>query len=507
MRSSWQTVSNNESTHLKVYVEDILSVSLATPTTESKTARAIAISNARLSTSRRLTQVTLLLSDVVALCTVVNAVLVATKLTGLALPEPSLLIPAFSLFLVAYAASGLYQPFALQPEQELLGVTKASLLVFCGLALPAAFVAPSALSLMLLYGIAGPLLILFVPFMRVVARIMFSRASWWGLSALVIGRGTAGREAVKLLKRSPELGVKPVALLQDDIENGEYMGIPTLSSTRLYRMLAQTHRIPFVVLAMEPAEESMYLRTLKALSMFDRVFVLRGDTPDHPVLVDARELDQYVEHWAPREPAAYQHVMKRGMDIIFATAMLIVFSPLLAAVSLMIKITSPGPLFFVQQRLGQRKRTFGVIKFRTMHVDAEQKLQEILRNDPVQRQEYEIFHKLRDDPRVTSIGKVLRRYSLDELPQLWNILMGDMSLVGPRAYIPSELPQMLSKEGIVLRCNPGLTGLWQVSGRNQLSFEERVIIDVNYRKDWSLALDYYILLKTIPVVLTGHGAS
>ncbi len=493
---------------MKGYVDNILTSPLSAPSVpKTGGARTIAQQQTRLSTSKRLTQLTLVMADVVSLCTVVNALLMASKLTGLALPEPFLLIPAFSLFLVAYAAGSLYQPFALQPQQELAGLTKASVLVFLGLLLPASFVAPSARSLFLLIGVAGPLLILFVPFMRVVTRIMFSRASWWGLSALVIGRGVAGREAVKLLRRLPELGVKPVALLQDDIENGQYMGIPTLSSTRLYRTLAQTHRIPFVVLALDSAEETMYLKTLQALSMFDQIFVVRGDTPDHPVLIDSREIESYVETWEPREPAYFQRIMKRGMDITFASAMLVAFAPLFVAVALMTKITSPGPLFFVQQRLGHKKRTFGVIKFRTMHVDAEEKLKEILQNDPVQRQEYEIFHKLRDDPRVTSIGKVLRRYSLDELPQLWNVLTGDMSLVGPRAYIPSETPQMMGKERVVLACNPGLTGLWQVSGRNQLSFGERVVIDVNYRKEWTLSLDYYILLKTIPVVLTGHGAS
>ncbi len=489
---------------MKVYLDDIVTSPISAPQVAD---RGTATRTERLSTSRRLTQFTLVLADVVALCTVVNALLVASKLTGLALPEPMLLIPAFSLFLVAYAASNLYQPFALQPEKELLGITKASLIVFLGLALPASFVAPSMMSLLLLYGVAGPLLILFVPFLRVLTRIMFSRASWWGASALVISRGASGREVIKALKRLPELGVKPAALLQDDIENGEYMGVPTLSSKRLFRVLAQTHRIPIVVLALESAEEAMYLHTLKTLSIFQQVLVVRGDAPDHPVLVDANDLDGYVETWEPREPLHYQRIVKRGMDIAFAGGMLIAFAPLLAAVAIMTKITSPGPIFFTQRRLGLHQRTFDVIKFRTMHVDAEEKLKEILRNDPVQRQEYEIFHKLRDDPRVTSIGKVLRRYSLDELPQLWNVLMGDMSLVGPRAYIPSEMSKMLGKERVVLHCNPGLTGLWQVSGRNQLSFEERVVIDVNYRKDWSLSLDYYILLKTIPVVLTGHGAS
>ncbi len=142
-----------------------------------------------------------------------------------------------------------------------------------------------------------------------------------------------------------------------------------------------------------------------------------------------------------------------------------------------------------------------------MHVDAEEKPQHILDTDPIRRQEYEISHKMRDDPRITPIGKELRRYSLDEFPQLINVLKGEMSLVGPRAYLPRELSKMRGLEKEVLESAPGLTGLWQVSGRNQLSFDERVTIDVDYQKSSCLALDYYILLKTVPVVLTGNGAS
>ena len=157
--------------------------------------------------------------------------------------------------------------------------------------------------------------------------------------------------------------------------------------------------------------------------------------------------------------------------------------------------------------MGREGRCFDVIKFRSMYENAEEKLHDILREDPDRREEYEMFHKLRDDPRITRIGRVLRRSSLDELPQLLNVLKGDLSLVGPRAYMPRELPKMIGLERTVLQNRPGLTGLWQVSGRNELQFQERVYLDVHYVQNCSLWMDIYILIKTLPVVLTGNGAS
>jgi lipopolysaccharide/colanic/teichoic acid biosynthesis glycosyltransferase len=183
-----------------------------------------------------------------------------------------------------------------------------------------------------------------------------------------------------------------------------------------------------------------------------------------------------------------------------------VTAPLIAAIAALIKLDAPGPVFFRQERMGLGGRCFEVLKFRTMHTDAEAKLQAILDADPERRAQYEQYHKLDDDPRVTRIGAWLRRFSLDELPQLWNVLWGDMSLVGPRAYMPGELPKMNGLSRPVLQCPPGLTGLWQVSGRNNLDFSTRVDLDVHYMQNWTVWLDIYIALRTLPVVLTGEGA-
>src|SRR5690606_29732910 len=140
------------------------------------------------------------------------------------------------------------------------------------------------------------------------------------------------------------------------------------------------------------------------------------------------------------------------------------------------------------------------------YTDASSRLQDILSRDEALRKEYQTFRKLRHDPRVTRIGALLRRYSLDELPQLWNVLRGEMSLVGPRAYLFEELEIMGDMEPIILQNPPGITGLWQVSGRNHLSFEERVNLDVHYVHNWNFWLDAYILARSVPVVLRGEGA-
>jgi len=178
----------------------------------------------------------------------------------------------------------------------------------------------------------------------------------------------------------------------------------------------------------------------------------------------------------------------------------------LAVLALLVKLDSKGPIFYRQSRLGVDGSRFQAVKFRTMHGDGEKRLAEVLANNPKMRAEYEQFHKLSKDPRVTRIGRVLRKYSFDELPQLWNVLKGEMSLVGPRPYLEREIPEMNHQERIILRATPGITGMWQVSERNATTFDERVKMDVHYVRNWSPWLDLYLLARTFGVVLGGTGS-
>ncbi|NJL48269.1 MAG: undecaprenyl-phosphate galactose phosphotransferase WbaP, partial [Leptolyngbyaceae cyanobacterium SM2_5_2] len=180
--------------------------------------------------------------------------------------------------------------------------------------------------------------------------------------------------------------------------------------------------------------------------------------------------------------------------------------PVIAIIALLVKLDSPGPVFYGQKRLGQEGFPFVAYKFRSMVANADQVLEAYFQANPELRVQWERDQKLRYDPRITRIGHFLRRTSLDELPQLWNVLRGEMSLVGPRPIVREEIIRYAEKYDLYTKVLPGLTGLWQVSGRNNVSYEERVNLDAYYVRNWSVWLDIYILLKTIWVVLIGDGA-
>jgi len=202
----------------------------------------------------------------------------------------------------------------------------------------------------------------------------------------------------------------------------------------------------------------------------------------------------------------WPRAIKRTMDIVLTSAGGLLLLPFLAALALLIKLDSRGSPFYMQKRLGQDGVRFKALKFRSMYGDGEERLAAMLNADQKLRAEYEQFHKLAVDPRVTRIGKILRKYSLDELPQLWNVITGDMSLVGPRPYLEREIPEMEQQEAIILRVKPGITGIWQVTGRNVSTFQERVQLDVEYVRNWSPWLDIYVLARTVPVVVGGTGS-
>ena len=196
----------------------------------------------------------------------------------------------------------------------------------------------------------------------------------------------------------------------------------------------------------------------------------------------------------------------RAFDTFVATIALICFLPLMILISVLIFVTDPGPIFFAQRRVGQHGKIFWCLKFRSMAVDAEQRLAQLLATDEVARQEWARDHKLKHDPRITSIGAFLRKSSLDELPQVINVLRGEMSMVGPRPIVDAERKRYGRYFAHYCRVRPGITGLWQVSGRNDVSYRRRVAFDVAYSRSRSLAFDARILAVTIPSVLFARGS-
>lgn len=198
---------------------------------------------------------------------------------------------------------------------------------------------------------------------------------------------------------------------------------------------------------------------------------------------------------------------KRLFDIAFSLVILTALSPLLALVALLVKLTSAGPLFHRQERVGRGGRVYTNYKFRTMHKDAELILVELLEKNPLLKQEWRTYWKLKKDPRITPIGSFLRKTSLDEFPQFWNVLKGDLSVVGPRPVVRQEVVDFYGpKAAKILSVRPGVTGLWQVSGRNTLSMPERVELEAAYVDRQSFFFDLLLICKTIPAMLFPKGA-
>ncbi len=204
--------------------------------------------------------------------------------------------------------------------------------------------------------------------------------------------------------------------------------------------------------------------------------------------------------------AAMPRLAKRTMDLTLTTLVAVVAAPIMLLLAVAIKLTSRGPIFYCQKRIGQHGQHFYAWKMRTMVVNADKVLQSYLDKHPELREEWERDHKLKNDPRVTLVGRFLRKTSLDELPQIWNVLRGDMSLVGPRPIVDDEIEKYGDTFNRYKRVLPGITGLWQVSGRNNTTYQQRVDFDDYYVQHWSVRFDLYILLRTVRTVLLREGA-
>ncbi len=222
------------------------------------------------------------------------------------------------------------------------------------------------------------------------------------------------------------------------------------------------------------------------------------------ILIRKKSITSIVQKLHHRSRTQYilsNQFIKRSFDILFSFSVLIIFLPLYLLLSFLIAVSSPGPVFYFQERAGKNFKKFKCIKFRTMVQNADEVLESIMASSPQIKAEFENNFKLREDPRVTWIGKFLRLTSLDEFPQFWNVLKGDMSVVGPRPLVTDELCKYGDKIGKVLTIRPGITGLWQVSGRNDIPYPQRVQIDIYYVNYHTWIMDVWIIFKTIGVII------
>ena len=227
----------------------------------------------------------------------------------------------------------------------------------------------------------------------------------------------------------------------------------------------------------------------------------RKGSPTIPYEVISKEPSSLPAVEIIRNQSRSGRTLKRIGDIVFSLIVLTLGSPIFILISILVKLSSPGSVFYIQKRVGRNYREFGCIKFRTMYKDADDLLPNLLEKYPLMRKEFEKDFKLRQDPRITKLGRFLRRSSLDELPQFFNVLKGEMSVVGPRPIVSNEIIKYSLFMEEVISVRPGLTGLWQVSGRNNLSYKKRVELDLFYARNRNFLLDLEIIILTLGVLL------
>lgn len=351
------------------------------------------------------------------------------------------------------------------------------------------------------------------PLARYSMRRICANFQWWGEPAIIVGAGAQGRAIYRFLARMQQRGLKPLGVV-DDRPSGYWRGddgdptIPFLGETDDLVSICRAMKCHWVI-AVATNRNSEELRLiLNRGSLIPNLVVLNSSVMIPSLWVQPFDGAGLVGvHIRDRLLFPSQRIAKRLADVVLSVLLLIAFSPVLLAIALLIRWYSPGPVFYRHQgRIGRGGKRFGALKIRTMIMDSARVLEEYLEKNSDAREEWTRDQKLKNDPRVIpGIGSFLRRTSLDELPQLWNVLVGDMSLVGPRPIVTVEIQKYQEFYPLYLRVRPGLTGLWQVSGRNNTTYEDRVRLDSYYVRNWSLWLDYFILLRTIRTVLMREG--
>ncbi|BCR04676.1 undecaprenyl-phosphate galactose phosphotransferase WbaP [Desulfuromonas versatilis] len=340
-----------------------------------------------------------------------------------------------------------------------------------------------------------------------VKRHLLARSSFWPRRILVAGAGAEAARVASHLKHFPELGYELVGYLGSEATAPGMPGTHYGALDDLESVVA-SQRIDELIIALPGESRITQFDLLKrAEGLVPRVSVL-------PELFDADKLNVDVEKVERYFFLSFQNnLMKRSnryLKSAFEILTILVTVPfwggMLLALSVATKVTSPGPVFFRQKRIGAGGGDFWCYKFRTMVIDADERLSRYLAENPAAQREWLAERKLKDDPRITPIGRILRKTSLDELPQMLNVLMGEMSLVGPRPIVVDEIEKYGDYFSYYKAVCPGISGLWQVSGRNDIDYQQRVMLDTFYVRNWSLWLDFMILLKTIPAVLKKDGA-
>ena len=397
--------------------------------------------------------------------------------------------PGLALFVAAFAIHGLYPGVLLHPAEEIRRVFHCVSIVFL-LVLCTTFLWHNAESysrsiVMITWALGAPAVLL----ARKLARQRLSRYGWWGVPAVVFGSGASARRVLNALMNR-ELGVRVTAVV-----SGEFLHLPGTGTAH------------YAILAEPPSKAALHYMIQDQCKGYRHVLLVPDLRGICSLGISARDIGGEIGFEVPQRLFHRSAgMMKRALDLILTLAGLFALLPVFLLIAAAIKLTSIGPVFYGHTRYGRDGTTFKALKFRTMFQNGESILLEHFHKNPEELAAWQRDQKLKPDPRVTRVGGWLRRYSLDELPQLCNVLLGQMSLVGPRPIVSAEVEKYGRGYDLYSRVRPGITGLWQVSGRNNTTYPERVAFDEYYVRNWSIWLDTYILVRTARAVFSAEGA-
>jgi Undecaprenyl-phosphate galactose phosphotransferase WbaP len=416
--------------------------------------------------------------------------------------------PSVLIFLVAFWSQGLYPAMLLHPAEEMRRTFHAVTTVIVLLVASTFFFRNeldySRYIIALSWVLVPPVVLLG----RVITRKLFSQRSWWPTSAVVLGTGPAAQQIARSLNKS-QRGLRITGvLLPSAVGDWDSDLPPVVGHLSDAPIINRQYAMRYAILAMPNSSQAEIQQVIQDYCKNFRHLLIVTDLLGICCLgISPREIGGQIGLEIPQRLSfVVPKIIKRCMDCAIGLVVFLTLVPLFAIICAAIKLTSRGPVFFGHRRYGRDGKSFYALKFRTMVTNADQLLQAYLQQHPEQLLEWQINHKLKKDPRITTVGRWLRRYSLDELPQLINILVGHMSLVGPRPIVESEIKRYATTYDLYTRVPPGLTGLWQVSGRNNTTYEERVAFDDYYIRNWSIWMDMYILARTFRAVLHADGA-
>lgn len=413
---------------------------------------------------------------------------------------------AVTLFLAFYRR-GLYPAVGIHYVKELREIVSSTSFTFLIIIGVTFLLKTSTIySRLMIFAIWGLCLFL-IPTARYLARRLMIHWHAWGEPVVVIGDLHGDTHLADFFALNMQLGLRPVGVLRDRFFSDR---LPGSGHALTMKEIKECARRLSSKTALVVIDDLNHLDSLveRYRTVFQTVILIKGRNGSHSLnslksldlsdLLGLQVMNNLLSFWP--------QVFKRTADVAISLIGLTILAPFFGVVALLLKLTTTGSVYYRQKVLGRDGRPFEMLKFRTMYPNAARVLEDMLKRDPEARREWDAYQKLHNDPRITPVGKLLRKFSLDELPQLWNVLHGEMSLVGPRPLIVSQRESYGEAFKEYVQVSPGMSGLWQVSGRNGTTFARRAELDREYIQRWSAWLDVFILVKTVKIVFWHEGA-